>query len=73
MSSLTIFTTMTNPESRNDPWREALECYNHFADEVVTEGKDWPTEFSWEYIGEIFQKGILIEHHHGFEDLIFTN
>lgn len=57
MSSLTIFTTMTNPESRNDPWREALECYNHFADEVVTEGKDWPTEFSWEYIGEIFQKG----------------
>ena len=32
---LSIFTSMTNPQERNDPWKEALECYNDFADEVI--------------------------------------
>ena len=35
MTTLSIFTSMTNPELRNDPWKEALECYKYFADEVV--------------------------------------
>lgn len=57
MVSLSIFTTMTDPEKRNDPWKEALECYNFFADEVVIVGKDWPAEFSWDHIGKTFQEG----------------
>ena len=57
MVSLSIFTTMTDPEKRNDPWKEALECYNFFADEVVVVGDDWPTEFSWDHIGKTFQEG----------------
>lgn len=48
---------MTDPEKRNDPWKEALECYNFFADEVVVVGDDWPYEFSWDHIGKTFQKG----------------
>jgi len=33
--TISIFTTVTNPESRQDAWREALSCYLDFADEVV--------------------------------------
>ena len=46
MTTLSIFTTMTNPEKRNDPWREALDCYKDFADEVVITGQDWPENSS---------------------------
>ena len=46
---LSIFTTMTDPESRMDPYREALKCYEEFADEVVIVGEDWPEEFSFDY------------------------
>ena len=48
---ISIFTSMTNPEERMDPWKEALECYNDFADEVIVVGKDWDYDFSWEKIG----------------------
>lgn len=48
---------MTNPEERNDPWKEALNCYEDFADEVIIEGKDWPKNFEWDIIGKYFQKG----------------
>jgi len=58
MQTLSIFTTMTDPESRNDAWREALECYQDLADEVVIVGEKWPEEFSWEYIGQVFQEGL---------------
>lgn len=54
---LSIFTSMTKPEERNDPWKEALECYKDFADEVIIVGDKWPIEFSFEYIGEVFQEG----------------
>ena len=54
---LTIFTSMTNPEDRMDPYKEALSCYEDFADEVITVGQDWPEEFSFEYIGTTFQEG----------------
>ena len=57
MGELTIFTTMTSPEKRMDPWEEALECYNFFTYNVVIVGKDWPEEFSFDLIGKYFQKG----------------
>ncbi len=57
MSKISIFTTMTDPELRMDPWREALACYGDFADEVVSTGEDWPEEFSWDHIGKTFHEG----------------
>ncbi len=54
---ISIFTTFTDPEKRSDPWKEALECYNSLADEVIIEGSDWPYEFKWDLIGKTFQKG----------------
>ena len=54
---ISIFTTYTDPEKRFDPWKEALECYNSLADEVIIEGSDWPYEFKWDLIGKTFQKG----------------
>ena len=44
---LSIFTSTTNPEERMDPYHEALSCYEEFADEVVTVGKNWPEEFQF--------------------------
>lgn len=35
MSKISIFTSITNPEQRQDAWKEALECYLDFADEVI--------------------------------------
>jgi hypothetical protein len=55
---ISIFTSMTNPEERQDPWKEALNCYEDLADEVIIVGEDWPEEFSWDYIGQTFQKGL---------------
>ena len=40
MHSISIFTTMTNPDERNDPWRESLNCYKSLADEVVVVGDE---------------------------------
>jgi len=54
---ISIFTTMTEPEKRMDPWKEALDCYKEFSDEVVVVGENWPKEFSFEYIGQTFQEG----------------
>ena len=57
MTSLSIFTSMTNPEERRDPWKEALNCYEEIADEVIIVGKDWPHDFKWDLIGKVFQEG----------------
>lgn len=57
MSSFSVFTTMTNPDSRNDPWKESLNCYNALADEVVVVGDDWPYEFDWGIFNRIYQGG----------------
>ena len=57
MNKLSIFTTMTNPEDRKDPWKEALNCYEELSDEVIVVGEDWPEEFEWDYIGKTFQNG----------------
>jgi len=56
---VSIFTTMTNPSARNDPWKEALSCYEDIADEIIIKGDDWPYEFSWEHIGKTFYSGFL--------------
>ena len=56
-NNLSIFTTMTNPEERGDPWKEALDCYNSLADEVVVVGEEWPYEFKFDHIGKTFQEG----------------
>ena len=55
--NISIFTSMTDPIARNDPWEESLSCYKDFADEVVVVGQDWPKEFQWDYIGKTFQEG----------------
>ena len=57
MDSISIFTTMTNPDERNDPWRESMNCYESFADEVVVVGEDWPKEFDWGVFNKIYQNG----------------
>ena len=61
MSSLSIFTSMTDPENRNDPWREALYFYYYFADEVQIVGQNCE-EFMG--LGKVFQEG--------FENAILT-
>tara|TARA_B100000579_G_C22659620_1_gene770295 strand:- start:10 stop:798 length:789 start_codon:yes stop_codon:yes gene_type:complete len=48
---------MTNPEERNDPWKESLSCYEDFGDEVVITGDDWPFEFKWDYLSKVIQEG----------------
>tara|TARA_A100001011_G_scaffold16820_1_gene17542 strand:+ start:27241 stop:28044 length:804 start_codon:yes stop_codon:yes gene_type:complete len=58
MVKISIHTTMTNPEARMDPWKESLECYNDFADEVVITGENWPETFKWDYIGQTFNEGL---------------
>ena len=32
---ISIFTSMTDPKERMDPWKEAINCYEKYADEVV--------------------------------------
>lgn len=32
---LSIFTTLTNPSNRGDNWRDALNCYQELADELI--------------------------------------
>lgn len=71
MNTLSIFTTVTDPLTRGDIVFEALTCYSELADEVVViDGNpdkeylgtkkfeyEWPKEFSWDLIGQQFQRG----------------
>ena len=54
---LSIFTSMTNPEKRNDAWEEAISCYEDIADEVIVVGDSWPEEFKFDLIGQTYQEG----------------
>lgn len=56
---LGIFTTLTNPLARGDNFIDAIACFEDVADVVtIIDGDDtWPKEFSWELIGQHFQKG----------------
>jgi len=58
MTFISVFTTMTNPDERNDPWQEALNCYNNISDNnVVVVGEDWPLEFDWGIFNKVYQRG----------------
>ena len=57
MTKISVFTTMTNPEERKDPYKEAINCYKELGDELIIVGDDWPDEFKWDHIGKTFQKG----------------
>lgn len=54
---ISIFTSMTNPEERMDPWKESLSCYEDFSDELIVVGENWDYEFNWVKIGNVFQEG----------------
>lgn len=70
---LSIFTTITDPLIRGDTVFESLTCYSDLAEEVVVVDSNpdklyidkptkvvnnyWPKEFSWEVIGQSFQRG----------------
>lgn len=68
---LSVFTTISNPTKRGDNWLDAINCYKDLADEVfIVDGgvpsnnsvdygylfHPWPKEFSWEFIGQQFQR-----------------
>ena len=55
---ISVSTHYTNPEKRMDPWKESLSSYKDLADEVIVVGENWPEEFSWDYIGKVFQEGL---------------
>ena len=55
MSTVTVFTSMTNPDERKDPWKQALNCYEDLADDINIIGQKFPEEFKWDYFGKIFQ------------------
>lgn len=56
---LSAFITQTNPERRGDLWLQCRNSLTEFVDEliVIDGATTWPTEFSWEIIGQHFQKG----------------
>jgi len=55
---ISVITSYTNPEERCDPWKDAINCYESFADEIINVGQNWEYEFSWSYFNEIFQDGL---------------
>ncbi len=57
MTSISVFTTMTNPGERNDPWEEAINCYQSISKDLVIVGEDWPEEFDWGVFNKIYQSG----------------
>lgn len=54
-----IFTTLTDPGRRGDNYKDAIDCYEDLADQlVIVDGHDtWPQEFEWETISQHFQWG----------------
>ena len=58
--NISIFTSMTNPELRMDPWKEALSCYEDFADEVVTVGKVGQKSLHLVILVKFFKKALII-------------
>lgn len=54
---ISIITSYTNPEERMDPWRESVQCYEEFADEVIIMGSNFKEEFAFSDFGPMFDKG----------------
>ena len=50
---------MTDPDSRNDPWVEAMKCYEELADEVVVTGSNWGFDFSWRKLDNFSRKDLI--------------
>ena len=40
-----------------DPWEEAINCYEEFADEVIVLGENFKTEFEFSDFGPMFDEG----------------
>src|SRR3990167_8362377 len=54
---ISLFTTTHQARERQEPYEEAMACYRDLADEVVEVKDEWPEEFTWPLIGQMFQKG----------------
>lgn len=56
---IVAFITVTNPKERGDTFDQCYQSAKGFCDDVVVidGSKTWPKEFSWELIGNHFQKG----------------
>ena len=50
-----------------------MKCYEDFADEVIVVGKDWPYEFSWDYIQTVFKKVLINQRETGLFGWILHN
>ncbi len=55
--NISIITSYTNPTERMDPWEEAINCYEEFADEVIVLGENFKTEFEFSDFGPMFDEG----------------
>ena len=44
-----IIVTITNPDQREDKWREALRCYSDLADEIVVVNGGGPVHYSLDF------------------------
>ena len=53
------FVTITRPDERGDTYKECIQMASELFDVVtIIDGKTtWPQEFSWELIGQHFQRG----------------
>jgi glycosyltransferase involved in cell wall biosynthesis len=71
---ISIFTSITNPEQRQDAWKEAIGCYLDFADEVVViDGSDHPGLQNATYNGlNIWKKQPIIIKHRWPEEFDWT-
>ena len=56
---ISIFTSMTNPEERKDPWKEAIQCYEDLADELITV-EIVGREFKFDHIGKTSKRKIKV-------------
>lgn len=54
--TLGIFVVASRKDQGGDTYHESIQCYEDLADKVVVYDKSWPKEFSWEHIGQTFQK-----------------
>ena len=54
---ISIVTSYSKPEERMDPWKEAIECYEDFCDELIVVENYLKEEFRFEDLGKMFQDG----------------
>ncbi len=54
---ISIITSYTDPETRMDPWKESVACYEKLADEVIVLGENFKKEFAFSDFGPMFDDG----------------